>query len=306
MFISKWTLRKTLTTAGRSAELWSIPLSGRGSLDKDCFLKWYKTETKRTWSFVCLGRGIWNVFCCCCSTHSYTNLSVCNPTSALPGNCNRSSLVQTGPLVITAHKQRLKEDTAGAGRAILQETAPCHMCLFSWDLKHSILCIIHDLEIICFTSSNTFTYFLDQVRGRFSLGGISKSGMCQREGKKGHLTYAGTSGGASYLSTLSSFNRDWVSTGSICFDRIKLSRKFSLVKTHRLLPHKHPKAVHGIERSPPQGKSKSQQKQLLAQDRRGPSSSLQHESLPKGTQGPWNHSVFRVSGITVSEKLHCF
>lgn len=36
------------------------------------------------------------------------------------------------------------------------------------------------------------------------------------------------------------------------------------MKTHRQLPHKHLKAVRGIERSPPQGKSKSQGKQLLA------------------------------------------
>lgn len=40
---------------------------------------------------------------------------------------------------------------------------------------------------------------MDQVRGRLSLGGISKSGMCQREGKKGHLSYAGNNAGATLI-----------------------------------------------------------------------------------------------------------
>lgn len=41
------------------------------------------------------------------------------------------SLIQKGPLVIAAHEQRLKEDTAGAGGAILQETAVSYTSLFS-------------------------------------------------------------------------------------------------------------------------------------------------------------------------------
>lgn len=151
-FLGKWTLRKTLSPLQEdllgSAACHAL---AEGVQIWDCFLKWYKTETKRTWSCVCIGRGIWNIFCYYRNTHCYTNLSVCNPTSALPCSCSRSSLIQKGHLVISAHKQRLKEDTAGAGGAILQETAVSHMCLFSWDLKHSSLCIIHDLEIISFT-----------------------------------------------------------------------------------------------------------------------------------------------------------
>lgn len=75
--------------------------------------------------------------------------------------------------------------------------------LFSQHLKHPSLCIIHDLEISSFTPPlPQHLHFMDQIRGRLSLGGISKSGTCQREGKRGHLSYAGKSRGARYLSNL--------------------------------------------------------------------------------------------------------
>lgn len=82
----------------------------------------------------------------------------------------------------------------------------CHLHsheLFAWHLKHPSLCIIHDLEISSFTRRPPHhLHFMDRGRGRHSLGSISKSGTCQRKGKRGHLRYAGKSRGNRYLSNL--------------------------------------------------------------------------------------------------------
>lgn len=156
---------------------------------------------------------------------------------------------------------------------------------------------------------------MDQVRGRFSLGGISKPGRCQREGEKGHLSYAGKNGGASYLSTLicltlgaHSIETESPSTGSICLARISyLGWKYSLVKTHRQLSHKHLKTVRDIEISLPQGKSQVPGGPALSHKiAEVPARLCNMGHFPEGRRVPRTIPVQRVSGIKVSEKLHCF
>lgn len=173
-----------------------------------------------------------------------------------------------------AYKQRPKGQTADAGGAILQETALSHTChlhsheLFSRHLKHTSLRIIHDLEISSFTPQPPqHLYFMDQVRGRLSLGGISKSGTCQREGKRDHLSYAGKSRGARYLSILicltpgAHSKETEVPLGPAAWPAL-LSRLeiLSHEKTQVGPPQAPPesRAVNGMERSSPWGKSKPQ------------------------------------------------
>lgn len=85
----------------------------------------------------------------------------------------------------------------------------CHTChlhsheLFSQHLKDPSLCISRDLEISSFTPSPPqHLHFTDQLRSRLSLGGISNSRTYQRDGKRGHLSYAGKSRRTTYLSNL--------------------------------------------------------------------------------------------------------
>lgn len=149
-----------------------------------------------------------------------------------------------------------KGQRTDAGGAILQETPLSHIChlnsreLFSQHLKQPSLCIIHDLETNIFTSfPPQCLHFMGQVRGRLSLGGISKSGTRQSE-KRGASELCREEQGCyihaqPYLCyTGSSLKTDCSSTRSRFLARvICLGLKSSLLKTQRQLPQKYHQRV---------------------------------------------------------------